>query len=214
MATWLPPELVERFIGVLRPALEQQRREAGVYVDVVDGVALTPDERITEEEATDAIETIGWILDLYPAVFSDENPLVEAFTRSHPDALRMRAAIEPGIGTRFAASGTRPRTTPSMMRSSTGCSSFWARRPRPRGRKPPGWDRRCTPPGPPAAASARSRVQCELRAPDRTSPLWVSSTSSSGCRRFRRRGSRHSLGGRSLGSGSGVAWPKSRCLGV
>jgi AbiV family abortive infection protein len=94
MYRWLPKELVERFVGVLKPALEQQRREAGLYVDVVNGVAVTPDERITEDEATDAIETIGAVLGLYSAIFSTENPLAEAFARSRPQALRMRAAIE------------------------------------------------------------------------------------------------------------------------
>lgn len=94
MSNWLPDELLGRFVRVLKPALEQQRREAGLYVDVVNGVAVTPDERITEEEATDAIETIGAILDLYSATFSEDNPLGEAFTRSGPQAQRMRAAIE------------------------------------------------------------------------------------------------------------------------
>ena len=94
MYSWLPYELVERFVGVLKPALEQQRREAGLYVDVVNGVAVTPDERITEDEATDALETIGAILELYSAMFSDENPLAEAFAQARPEALRMRAAIE------------------------------------------------------------------------------------------------------------------------
>jgi AbiV family abortive infection protein len=94
MCDWLPSELVERFVGVLKPALEEQRREVGLYVDVVNGVVVTPDARITEAEATDAIETIGAILDLYSAMFSDENPLSTALAQARPQALRMRAAIE------------------------------------------------------------------------------------------------------------------------
>jgi len=94
MYDWLPPELVERFVGVLKPALEEQRREVGLYVDVVHGVAVTPGERITEAEAVDAIETIGAILDLYSAMFSDEDSLSTAFEQAVPQALRMRAAIE------------------------------------------------------------------------------------------------------------------------
>jgi non-ribosomal peptide synthetase component F len=48
----------------------------------------------------------------------------------------------------------------------------------------------------------------------RSSPLWLSSGSSGGAWCLRRRPSRARPGGRSLDAGSGVAWPKSRCLGV
>lgn len=94
MYSWLPHDLVAQFVGVLKPALEQQRREAGLYVDVVNGVALTPDERITGAEATGALDTIGAILELYSAIFSDEKPLADAFAQARPEALRMRKAIE------------------------------------------------------------------------------------------------------------------------
>jgi hypothetical protein len=75
-------------------AIKEQRREAGLYVDVVNGVALTPDERITEAETFDAIETIGTILEFYSAMFSGRNPLADAFAQARPEALRMRMAIE------------------------------------------------------------------------------------------------------------------------
>ena len=62
-----------------------------------------------------------------------------------------------------------------------------------------------------APSSARART---TRGRNRSSPLCLSSSSSGPRRRRCRRATRPLGGGRSLGSGSGVAWPKSRCIGV
>jgi AbiV family abortive infection protein len=52
---FLSMELVEAFLRILEPALEDQRREVGFYVDVVAGGAVSPATAIDAEEARDAI---------------------------------------------------------------------------------------------------------------------------------------------------------------
>ncbi len=65
-----------------------------------------------------------------------------------------------------------------------------------------------------ALATLEDPADVGSRERDRSSPLCSSSSSSGGCRCSRRPAARARSGGRSFGSGSGVAWPKSRCLGV
>jgi hypothetical protein len=91
--TWLPPEVLDSFVGALEPALKQQRREKGFYVDMADGRAVTHDEEITELEAATLIETFGAAIDLYAASFDHDHPLRPAFLSATAEAELMRSAL-------------------------------------------------------------------------------------------------------------------------
>jgi AbiV family abortive infection protein len=90
----VPPELMAAFIGLLTPALRDQRRESGFYVDFVNGEALAPAQAIGADEAANAIGIFGEVIDHYSPTFADVS-LKEAYLDAYAgDAAEMRAAIE------------------------------------------------------------------------------------------------------------------------
>jgi hypothetical protein len=90
----LPIGQVAMFIHLLSLALVGQRREVGFCVDLVGGRVVTPSDAISREEAADAIQCFGTVIDAYARVFSEVG-LIAAFinTNADPDAKEMRAAI-------------------------------------------------------------------------------------------------------------------------
>ena len=91
---FLLEDLVESFINFLQKALKDHRREVGFYVDVVRGRLVTPSEAISCEEAADAIQCFGAVIDGYASKFSEVG-LAAAFeegTGGSP-ASEMRAAL-------------------------------------------------------------------------------------------------------------------------
>ena len=91
---WLSAEMVESFIETLEPALTEQRREKGFYVDVTQGRVVAPDEEITEAETSALLQTFGDVISSYAAIFDQANPLGTAFLAATSQAELMRAALE------------------------------------------------------------------------------------------------------------------------
>lgn len=83
---------VTRFVAVLEPALREQRRERGLYVDIVGGRPVTPDEEITVLEATETVAAFGSVIDGYASIF-DGVPLEAAIVAAHEEAKLMREAL-------------------------------------------------------------------------------------------------------------------------
>jgi AbiV family abortive infection protein len=92
-APYVAEGLIDAFIEFLGRALQEQRREAGIYVNVVDGAIVTPGDEISEDEARKAIETLAPVIDLYDRMFK-ESGLAAAMLSGRPNAERMRAALE------------------------------------------------------------------------------------------------------------------------
>ena len=105
----LPVELIDSFLSILEPALNDQRREAGFYVDYVAGKPRGPSDAITAQVAFDAINCMGSVILSYDDHFSDGG-LAEFFTLAHiNDAIAMRAAL--GTRDREVIGATWAKTT-------------------------------------------------------------------------------------------------------
>jgi AbiV family abortive infection protein len=95
-ARFLPVDLVEAFTRILEPALKDQRREIGFYVDVSAGDPVLPTTAIQDDEARDAIEVFGSVIDQYVGLFEGSG-LAQAFIQANSGpAMEMRAALDSG----------------------------------------------------------------------------------------------------------------------
>lgn len=92
-AAWVPTALVDAFVRLMDAALTTQRREVGLYVDIVDGEVVTPGDAISDQEAREAIEVFGSVIDLYDRMFKPTG-LARAMLKSQPQAETMRAALD------------------------------------------------------------------------------------------------------------------------
>lgn len=93
-AAVIPEAIVQDFIRLLEPALQTQRREAGLYVDLVTGAVVRPESTITPVEAQTAIQIFGEVIDGFVAHFATTG-LAETFLAAHrgPGA-EMRKALD------------------------------------------------------------------------------------------------------------------------
>jgi AbiV family abortive infection protein len=111
---WIADELVDAFVALLDGALFSQRREAGLYVDVIDGVVVTPGKAISEAETGEALDVIGGVIAAYRSI------LVPASLSSccSRDRMRSGCALPSKVGTSSTSSGcgSKPPASRLMIR--------------------------------------------------------------------------------------------------
>jgi AbiV family abortive infection protein len=92
----LPAELMESFVSLLGPALRDQRRERGFYVEVVDGVVEIPEVAISESEAEALVNCFSWVIEGY-ASWLNGRSLSSVFMEANAGpAIEMRLALSTG----------------------------------------------------------------------------------------------------------------------
>jgi len=94
--TLLPEELITSFAAVMIPILKEQRREWGLYVDMVEGVPRSPQQAISLDDAHALIAMLSEVIHTY-ALISPPNTLRDRFLEAHRGpAQEMRAALDSG----------------------------------------------------------------------------------------------------------------------
>jgi AbiV family abortive infection protein len=81
------------FVSVMGPALQEHRREWGLYVDVVNGALRTPDEAISYDEARHLIDILSKVIISY-ATIAPPDTLVEQLANAADSGREMRSALE------------------------------------------------------------------------------------------------------------------------
>ena len=92
----LPDALMESFVSILEPALREQRRERGFYVEVVNGEIETPSVAISESEAEELVKCFSFVIEGYVSWLGGGS-LAEVFIEADSGpAVEMRSALLTG----------------------------------------------------------------------------------------------------------------------
>ena len=92
----LPAELMVSFVALLGPALRDQRRERGFYVEVVNGVVEIPEVAISESEAEALVNCFSLVIEGYASWLHGRSLSAVFMEANVGPAVEMRLALSTG----------------------------------------------------------------------------------------------------------------------